>query len=66
LGEGSTPIRLKAGEQRVVVGSDPVAVSLDRGITSDHVDLSAELEVADDPDEGLDLEEEPEADEDEQ
>jgi hypothetical protein len=59
LGRGETPVRVRAGDQTVMIDPQPLEISLSRGIFGDQVDLVAELEVAEDPDEDLDFEEEP-------
>lgn len=56
LGEGATPIRVRAAEQRMVVDPEPLQVRVGRGLLWDQVDLQAELEEVEDPDEELELE----------
>lgn len=48
----------RAGDQTVMIDPQPLEITLSRGIFGDQVDLVAELEVAEDPDEDLDFEEE--------
>jgi hypothetical protein len=57
LGDGTTPIRARAGDQWMVIDPEPLKVHMSQGIAGDQVNLEAELEEADDPDEGLDLDE---------
>lgn len=57
LGKGVTPIRIQAGEQRLVISTMPLGVEVDRGLAHDKVNLEAELDEIEDPDEGLDIEE---------
>lgn len=56
LGQGATPIRIRAGEGSFFVDPEPLEIRLPCGIIGDQVDLAAELEQAEDPDEGLELE----------
>lgn len=57
LGDGARPARIRAGDGIFLIDSEPLKVHLSRGILSDQVDLAAELEDAEDPDEGVELEE---------
>jgi len=55
LGGGKTPIRIRAGDQALVVDPAPLEILLDRGIAEDQVNLVAQLEDAPDPDEEWEL-----------
>jgi len=57
LGDGETPIWIRAGEQRLVVDGEPLEVEVGRGIAWDNTNLETELEEAEDPDEELEFEE---------
>jgi hypothetical protein len=57
LGDGETPIWIRAGEQRVVVDGEPLEVRVGKGIVWDSTDLQTELEEAEDPDEELEFDE---------
>lgn len=57
LGDGATPARVRAGDGAFLVDPEPLEVPLARGIVGDQVDLAAELEDAEDPDEGVEPEE---------
>jgi hypothetical protein len=65
LGKGLTPIRVRAGDQWILIDPDPLKIHLDLGIQDDTLDLKHELEEAEDPDEGLDLDEDAEDEEEE-
>src|SRR6266545_1787278 len=55
LGGGRTPIRIRAGDQALVVDPAPLEIVLDYGIADDQVNLAAQLEDAPDPDEEWEL-----------
>lgn len=55
LGGGTTPIRIRAGDQALIVDPAPLELVLDRGIAADQVNLVAQLEDAPDPDEDWEL-----------
>lgn len=57
LGNGETPIWIRAGEQRLVVDGEPIEVKVGRGIAWDSADLETQLEEAEDPDEGIEFDE---------
>jgi hypothetical protein len=55
LGDGKTPIRIRAGDQALIIDPSPLDIMLDHGIADDQVDLLAQLEDAPDPDEDWEL-----------
>jgi hypothetical protein len=55
LGGGKTPIRIRAGDQALIVDPSPLEIVLDHGIVEDQVNLVAQLEDAPDPDEDWEL-----------
>lgn len=55
LGGGKTPIRIRAGDQALVIDPAPLELVLDQGIAQDQVNLAAQLEDAPDPDEDWEL-----------
>jgi hypothetical protein len=55
LGGGKMPIRIRAGDQALIVDPVPLEIMLDHGIAGDQVDLLGQLEDAPDPDEDWEL-----------
>lgn len=55
LGGGKTPIRIRAGDQALIVDPAPLEIMLGHGIADDQVDLLTQLEHAPDPDEDWEL-----------
>ncbi len=55
LGGGKTPIRIRAGDQALIVDPVPLEIMLHHGIAEDQVDLLGQLEDAPDPDEDWEL-----------